>query len=507
MARRGVRLAWGTMIRSLLIANRGEIALRILRTARERGIRVVTVFSPPDRNALHVRLADSAHPLPGSSPSESYLRGDLLLEIARETGAEAIHPGYGFLAENADFARAVEEAGRIFIGPGPEAILKMGDKIAARRAAEEAGVPTIPGADAELDPEVLLGRAEEIGFPVLLKAAAGGGGKGIRRVDRAEDFREALKLATDEAGGAFGDGRVYLEKFLVKPRHVEVQVLADNHGNTIALGERECSVQRRHQKLVEESPSPAIDEDTRERMCEAAVRLAAAVDYRGAGTVEFMFSEGEFYFLEMNTRLQVEHAITEERFGVDLVFEQIRVASGLEIRPPSRPRGHAIEVRINAEDPDTFFPSLGTVERLASPGGPGVRFDSALFRGLEVGPWYDSMLAKVITWAPTRDEAIAKMRRALEELRITGVRTSVPAALRALDSEAFRAGDYDTSLLDDLPRAFERRDFDLAALAAALASHRRLLGSGEKGLEDGTARGRPTPWMLGRGPWEGGEGL
>ncbi len=487
------------MFRRILIANRGEIALRVQRTAKEMGIEVVAVFSEADRNSLHVRFADRAYLLGPPSPSESYLRADRILEIAKSCDVDAIHPGFGFLSENADFARAVKEAGMVFIGPPPDAISKMGDKISSRQVALEAGVPVIPGADADLDPEALLAKAHEIGFPVLLKAAAGGGGKGIKLVREEGEFTQALRFAAAEAEGAFGDGRVYLEKFLDKPRHVEVQVMADQHGGCVTYGERECSVQRRHQKLVEESPSPAVDEALRGRMEEAAKRLTLAVGYEGAGTVEFMVSHGEFYFLEMNTRLQVEHAITEERFGLDLVAEQIRVAGGQKVREPWKPRGHSIEVRINAEDPVTFFPSLGTIERLSSPGGRGVRFDSAIFRGLEVSPYYDSMLAKLIVWAEDREGAIQRMLRALAELRIAGVQTSVPAAVHVLHSEAFRSGDYDTSILEGLVRPQELQVLEVAALAAAYAKYRGSLIAEKK---DAPSREGVSPWVL-RGRLEG----
>jgi acetyl-CoA carboxylase biotin carboxylase subunit len=482
------------MFRRILIANRGEIALRVQRTAKEMGIEVVAVFSEADRNSLHVRFADRAYLLGPPSPAESYLRGDRILEIAKSCEVDAIHPGFGFLSENADFAREVKAAGLVFIGPPPGAISKMGDKISSRQVALEAGVPVIPGADADLDPGVLLAKAHEIGFPVLLKAAAGGGGKGIKLVRDESEFADALRFASAEAEGAFGDGRVYLEKFLDKPRHVEVQVVADQHGGVVTYGERECSVQRRHQKLVEESPSCAVDADLRARMEEAAKRLTRAVGYEGAGTIEFMVSHGDFFFLEMNTRLQVEHAITEERFGVDLVAEQIRIAAGERVRKPWEPRGHSIEVRINAEDPTTFFPSLGTIERLSSPGGRGVRFDSAIFRGLEVSPYYDSMLAKLIVWAEDRDRAIARMLRALAELRIAGVQTSVPAAVHVLHSEEFRSGDYDTSILEGLERPQELQVLEVAGLAAAYAKYKGTLISERKG-EEPSSNG-PSPWVL-----------
>ncbi len=484
------------MFRSLLIANRGEIALRVLRTAREMGLTTVAVYSDADRDALHVREADRAVHLGGPAPSDSYLRSDLILQAALDQGAEAIHPGYGFLAENADFARQVGEAGLAFVGPSPEAIESMGDKIQARKAALAAGVPVIPGLDeGSAAAEDLLGAALEIGYPVMLKAAAGGGGKGIRIVESEADLAEAARLAAAEAESSFGDGRVYLEKYLRRPRHVEVQILADQHGKVVSYGERECSVQRRHQKLVEESPSPAVSEELRARMEEAARVLAKAVGYVGAGTVEFLVSEGDYYFLEMNTRLQVEHAITEERFGVDLVREQLRVAAGLEAMDALAPRGHSIEVRINAEDPVGFLPSLGQLSQVRMPGGRGVRVDSAVFPGAEVTPWYDSMLAKLIVLAEDREAAIDRMLRALAELKLVGVKTSVPIAARALDSERFRSGDYDTSILTGITLEHDKDEMEMACIAAAYARYRRLLNGNGQGAAARKVSAGPSAWV------------
>jgi acetyl-CoA carboxylase biotin carboxylase subunit len=453
----------------VLIANRGEIALRVIRTAREMGIESVAVFSDADRNALHVRRADRAVRLGGSAPSESYLRIDAILAAARQSGADCIHPGYGFLSENAGFAEACAAAGITFIGPSAEAIRRMGDKVEARRVADAAGVPLVPGLKDDVrDDGILLEKAREIGYPVMLKAAAGGGGKGIRIVHHEKDLLPAAKMARAEALGAFGDDRVYLEKFVTRPRHVEVQVIGDRHGEVVAWGERECSVQRRHQKLVEESPCAALTPELRAEMLDAACRLAKAVGYVGAGTVEFLYSEGAFFFLEMNTRLQVEHPITEMRFGVDLCREQFRVAAGLPASPVTEPRGHAIEVRINAEDPENFYPALGRVRRLNVPGGPGVRLDSALYRGLEVTPFYDSMLGKLIVHADDRQQAIARAIRAIRELKIVGVTTSMPVAMRAIDSAEFRSGDYDTGILERIDRRPPAQVLELAALAAAV---------------------------------------
>jgi len=487
----------------VLIANRGEIALRVLRTCRDLGIRTVAVFSPADRGSLHVRYADEAWPLPGDAPSDSYLRQDLLLEAARESGAEAVHPGYGFLAENPDFARAVRDAGLVFVGPPPEAMEVMGDKLRSRRAMLEAGVPVVPGTTEPVaTAEEALATAEEIGWPVLLKASAGGGGKGIRLVAGPDEMEGAFRTASGEAESAFGDGRMYLERFLVRPRHVEVQVMADRHGEVVHLGERECSLQRRHQKVVEECPSPVVDAETRARMGEAAVAAARAVGYESAGTVEFLWSEGEFYFLEMNTRIQVEHPITEEVWGVDLVEWMFRVAAGESVAPLVEllPRGHAIEVRLNAEDPDQgFLPSLGRITDLRLPGGPGVRVDSALYRGLEVTPYYDSMLAKLVVHGRDREQARRRMMRVLQELHVGGVETTAGMALRLLRCDAFRSGDYDTGTLErllaeglDCPRE-DGADLELAAAVAA-ALWRHVRGTPRRSDEEGAAG--PDPWVL-----------
>jgi acetyl-CoA carboxylase biotin carboxylase subunit len=458
------------LFRRLLVANRGEIALRVMRTARELGIETVAVYSDADRNALHVRRADHAYRLGPPPPKESYLRGDLLLAAARAFGCDAVHPGYGFLSENAEFARACEAAGLVFVGPPAAAIAAMGDKVEARKIASDAEVPLVPGLKEDVrDLGALRAKAAEIGYPVMLKAAAGGGGKGIRIVRHAKQLDEAARLARAEAAAAFGDDRVYLEKFVPEPRHVEIQVMADRAGDVVAYGERECSVQRRHQKLIEESPCVVVTAALREAMSAAACRLAKAVGYVGAGTVEFLYSRGEFYFLEMNTRLQVEHPVTEMRFGVDLVREQLRIAAGEPLAPVPEPRGHAIEVRINAEDPDTFFPALGTIQRMILPGGPGVRMDAAVYRGLEVTGSYDSMIGKLIVHGEDREHAIARCRRALEELRLVGITTSVPAALRVLADPAFQRGDYDTGLLERVGREPAPEMVELAALAAAVA--------------------------------------
>ena len=489
----------------ILIANRGEIALRVQRTCRDLGIQTVAVYSDPDRNALHVRYAHAAYALGGAAPRDSYLRADKILDIARRSGAQAVHPGFGFLAENAEFARAVADAGLVFIGPPAPAMRAMGDKLEARAHMLAAGVPVVPGTSAPVAGAADAARAAAaMGYPVMLKAAAGGGGKGIRIVRRAAEMDSAFATAAGESASAFGDGRLYLEKFLERPRHVEIQVLADAGGRVLHLGERECSIQRRHQKLIEEAPAAWLDADTRTRMGAAAVAAARAVGYRSAGTVEFLWSDGRFYFLEMNTRLQVEHAITEEIYGVDLVEQMIRVAAGEPLGLPEdlAPQGHAIEVRLNAEDPDRgFAPSLGRLRNLRLPGGPGVRIDSAAYSGMEVTPYYDSMLGKLITWGPDRELARRRMLRALAELHVGGVVTSAGVALRALRSGEFRRADYDTGTLERLLQAPREHPPDLpddletvAAIAAAL--HRQHVAV--RGVPPATAAGA-SPWVsLGR---------
>jgi acetyl-CoA carboxylase biotin carboxylase subunit len=442
------------MFEKVLVANRGEIALRIVRACQELGIPAVAVYSEADETALHVRHADESVNIGPPAAGKSYLNVERIIGAAKEMGADAVHPGYGFLAENAGFARAVTDAGIKFIGPSAEAIEKLGDKSAARRLAREADVPVVPGSENVSSADEAVATAEEIGYPVMIKAAAGGGGRGIRVAEDEEGLRESVQAARREAQAAFGDGTLYLEKFLVGPRHVEVQVMADHDGNAIHLYERECSMQRRRQKVLEESPSPGISERVRERMCEAAVRLARRADYANAGTVEFLVEGDEFYFIEMNTRIQVEHPVTEMLTGVDLVKEQILVASGepLSLKQEDVPFvGHAIEFRLNAEDPDNdFMPSPGEVTFLDVPGGPGVRVDSAMYQGYKIPPFYDSMVGKLIVWALTREEAISRARRALREYRLEGIETTIPLHLRLLEDEAFRSGDYHTGYLEGL---------------------------------------------------------
>ena len=446
------------MFDKILVANRGEIAVRVVRACRDMGVRTVAVYSPADAEALHVRLADEAYCIGGSRLAESYLNEDAVLTTAVKSGAKAIHPGYGFFSENAGFVRECEKCGLAFVGPSAEVIDRMGDKDAARRTSKAAGVPVVPGCDLLKSPEEAEREARRIGCPVLIKARSGGGGRGIRKVEHAEDAGRAFSEARAEAEAAFGDGECYMEKFVSPAHHVEVQVMADKFGNVFSLGERECSVQRRNQKLVEESPAPCLEgrPDVRERMHRAARDLARAVGYEGAGTVEFLYSDdGSFYFMEMNTRLQVEHPVTEFVTDVDLVKWQLRVAAGqtLPFECEDLPvAGHAMECRINAETPD-YLPSCGTVTMLHVPGGPKVRFDSALFPGAVVPPYYDSMLAKVIVCASTRDGAIRKMRSALGELVIEGVDENSELQLRILANEEFLSGNYHTNLMEGINAA------------------------------------------------------
>jgi acetyl-CoA carboxylase biotin carboxylase subunit len=462
----------------ILIANRGEIALRIIRACHEEGLEAVAVYSSADRAAPHVRAADHAVAIGPAAPAQSYLSIERLIDAARKSGAQAIHPGYGFLAERAAFAEAVERAGLVFVGPPPSAIRAMGDKTEARRRMQEAGVPIVPGASAQSeDPKAARAAADEIGYPVMVKAAAGGGGKGMRVVREATALANALEAARSEALKAFGDGTVYFEKFIERPRHVEIQVLADRE-RTVHLGERECSVQRRHQKLVEEAPSIAVSPELRERMGAAAVAAAKAVGYRSAGTCEFLLlPDGSFYFLEMNTRIQVEHPVTELVYGVDLVREQLRIARGEPMRVPQgtlSPRGWALECRITSEDSaNGFLPSTGKIDYLRPPAGPGIRWDSGIEVGDEVTLYYDSMLAKLIVWAPDRLQALARMTRALDELVITGVATNQGFHRRLMVDPAFARGEIDIQFLERRPdltgpdRTLNRVEH--LAIAAALA--------------------------------------
>ncbi|MBN1963522.1 MAG: acetyl-CoA carboxylase biotin carboxylase subunit [Anaerolineae bacterium] len=468
------------MIKKVLIANRGEIAIRIIHACRELGIETVAVYSDADRASLHVRQADEAYHIGSPRPTESYLVIDKLLDVAKRAGADALHPGYGFLAERADFAQACLDEGLIFVGPRPHSIGLMGDKLAARELMKKAGVPIVPGTEPGLRDEEIITAASDIGFPLMVKAAAGGGGKGIRIVERAADLPSALASARREAEAAFGDGRVYLEKLIDGARHIEIQVLADAHGNTIHLGERECSIQRRHQKLLEEAPSMFVDDDMRRAMGAVAVRAAEAVDYLNAGTIEFLVDKDKnFYFLEMNTRIQVEHPVTEMVTGVDLVKEQLRIARGRRMGPTQdsiQIKGWAIECRINAEDPyNNFLPSVGRITVNLTPTGPGVRLDSGVYAGHEITPYYDSMLAKLICWGETRGQAVLRMRRALAEYRVMGVATNIPFHQRLLDSHRFLAGSFDTTFVEDrfeIEREESSLQNELAAIMATLVAHR-----------------------------------
>ncbi|MGX5608969.1 acetyl-CoA carboxylase biotin carboxylase subunit [Bacillus cereus] len=442
------------MFKKVLIANRGEIAVRIIRACEELGIKTVAVYSEADANALHVQIADEAYCIGPTPARESYLNMNNIISIANLTGATAIHPGFGFLSENADFAEKCKQFNITFIGPSPEAIRKMGDKNTARTTMKNAGVPIVPGTkDIVNDLQEALTIAEEVKYPVIIKATAGGGGKGMRVANSSDDLEKALTQAQKEAEAAFGNAGVYIEKYVQEPRHVEIQVLGDQHGNVIHLGERDCSIQRRHQKLVEEAPSPALNESLRRRMGEAAVKAAQAVNYCGAGTVEFLLDKnGDFYFMEMNTRIQVEHPVTEMITGVDLIKEQISVAFGNKLmikQKDIRITGHAIECRINAENPaKNFMPSPGTIHMYLPPGGYGVRVDSSCYPGYTVSPFYDSMVAKLIVHGKDRNEAIQRMKRALNEFVIDGINTTIPFHIELLNHPDFIAGEFDTGFLE-----------------------------------------------------------
>jgi acetyl-CoA carboxylase biotin carboxylase subunit len=490
-------------IAKVLVANRGEIAVRIIRACRELGLGAVAVFSEVDREALHVLMADEAYPIGPAPATESYLAIERIVRVAKAAGADAVHPGYGFLAENAAFAEACAEAGLTFVGPPAAAIRAMGDKTAARRLARELGVPTVPGT---LEPlgsdEEAVRVARELGFPVMVKAALGGGGKGMRLVRRPEELEPALRLARAEAGSAFGDPSIYLERAIAEPRHIEVQVMADSHGHVVHLGERECSIQRRHQKLVEECPSPVVDAALRQRLGEAACRVARTAGYVNAGTVEFLVdAEGNAYFLEMNTRLQVEHPVTELVTGRDLVRDQLRIAAGEPLgyaQGDVRWQGAAIECRINAEDPfGGWLPSPGTITGLRAPAGPGVREDSGIYQGYTVPRYYDTLLAKLVVWGADRSAAIERMSRALAEYRIVGLKTTIPLLKSVVSHPDFRAGRLSTGFLDrvmpDL-MASEARSATIAVIAAVLARY--------EGLGRGTLVPSPqSPWRRGRAGW------
>lgn len=464
-------------IKKLLVANRGEIALRIMRTAKKMGIQTVAVYSEVDKDAPHVSFADQAVCIGPAASSESYLKGDTIIEVAKELGADAIHPGYGFLSENASFAELVEKNNLIFIGPKAHAIEVMGNKLASKESLEGRDIPMVPGTkDAVEDPKEAIRIANEIGYPVLIKAAAGGGGKGMRVVNKESEVEEQMDRAISEAVSAFGDGSVFIEKFIGNPRHIEVQILADTHGNVLHLFERECSIQRRHQKVVEEAPSVAVNEELRARMGKAAVEVAIACDYVGAGTVEFLLdSDGKFYFLEMNTRLQVEHPITEMITNLDLVEEQIRIAQGEKLsfkQEDLKIDGHAIELRVYAEDPyDNFSPSIGTLSRYETPTGDGVRVDDGIVEGSEIPIYYDPMLAKLIVHAPTREEALTKMLSAIADYRIEGIQTTLSFGDFVCRHDAFVSGNFTTHFVEQYfnEEAREKIQQEEAEIAARIA--------------------------------------
>jgi len=441
------------MFNKVLIANRGEIAIRIMRACWELGIKTVAVYSEADKKSLHVTLADEAYCIGKAPAAKSYLNIEAILNVAEKAKVDAIHPGYGFLAENAEFARAVKKAGFEFIGPNPDAIEAMGSKINAKKIMKKAGVPLIPGSDGAVeDIDEAIDIAEAIGFPVVVKASAGGGGMGMSVAYNKEELKEVIESAKNIAKSAFGDPTVFIEKYLENPRHIEIQLLGDKHGNIIHLGDRECSIQRRHQKLIEEAPSPIMTEELRERMGEAAIKAGKAINYDSAGTVEFLYENGNFYFLEMNTRIQVEHTVTEQVTGIDLVKAMIKIAAGEEIgidQEDVKIRGHAIECRINAEDPlNDFVPCPGKIKLYRSPGGPGVRIDSGVCGGAEIPPYYDPMIAKLITYGNNREEAIARMRRALKEYVIVGITTNIPFHRAVLEDEKFIKGDISTHYVE-----------------------------------------------------------
>jgi 3-methylcrotonyl-CoA carboxylase alpha subunit len=478
------------MFESILIANRGEIAVRIIRACRALGARSVAVYSEADRDALHVRMADEAHPCGPARATESYLDASRIVEIARQVGVDAIHPGYGFLSENANFAEAVTAAGIVFIGPSPEVIRAMGRKVASRERMIAAGVPVVPGSGEILDFESSRKAAAEIGYPILVKASAGGGGRGMRRVEGEAELAAAIERAASEAAEAFGDGAIYLEKLLLRPRHIEIQVMADTAGHVVHLGERECSIQRRHQKILEEAPAHGMSGEDRAAMGEAATRAARSVGYVGAGTCEFLLDAGgDFYFLEMNTRIQVEHPVTEAITGVDLVEAQIRVAAGERLQftqEEIRIDGHAIEARIYAEDPDKgFIPSPGRIEYWSAPSGEGVRLDSGFEGGQTITPHYDPMIAKLIVHGSDRSQALARMAAALEEFTIAGIRTGLPFLRRLMTNQTFRAGAYDTGFIEAEmsggagPLSGDLRVVVLGAVAAMSARGLRESGDDE----------------------------
>jgi acetyl-CoA carboxylase biotin carboxylase subunit len=495
----------------VLVANRGEIAVRIIRACHEMGIRTVAVYSDADRVALHVRLAHEAYRIGPPPSTESYLNIDHIVETAKRCGAQAIHPGYGFLAENAAFARACADAGIVFIGPPPEAMEAVGDKVRARKLMTDAGVPVVPGTPPlGTDPDEVARQADDIGYPVLLKASAGGGGKGMRIVRDRDEIPSLLAQARGEAGSAFGDDTVFLEKYVERPRHIEVQILGDHHGNWVHLGERECSIQRRHQKLIEECPSPVVDEETRQHIGNLAITAANAAGYYSAGTVEFLRGDdGSFYFMEVNARLQVEHPVTEMVFGVDLVRAMIEIAAGGRLpfaQDRLRMSGHAIECRIIAEDPTrNFMPSPGTIRGFRPPAGPGIRHDGGVYPGYTIPVHYDPLMSKLISWGVDRREAIDRMRRALDEFRIDGVNTSVTFHRALMDNPAFIEGDMHTGFLEEHPDLLESKSDpwldEIALVAASVAHFRRTEMASARALEGRQKAGGSAWRWSGRRGW------
>jgi acetyl-CoA carboxylase biotin carboxylase subunit len=493
-------------MKKIVIANRGEIALRVMRTAKEMGIKTVAVFSEADRKALHVRYADEAICIGPPPSNQSYLLGDKIIEVAKQTGADAIHPGYGFLSENADFARKVKAAGLIFIGPSAESMETMGDKISAKQAVSNFNVPLVPGTKEALK-DITVGKkiADEIGYPVLVKASAGGGGKGMRVVWKEEEFEESIKLAQSEALSAFSDDSVFIEKYVGSPKHIEIQVLGDQHGNVVYLFERECSIQRRHQKLVEEAPSSCLTPEVRKKMGEAAVNVAKACNYYGAGTVEFLADEDlNFYFLEMNTRLQVEHPVTEQIVGLDLVKEQIRIASGETLgysQEDLKIHGHAIELRVCAEDPmNNFLPDIGKLKTYKTPQGYGVRVDDSFEAGMEIPIQYDPMIAKLITFGKTREEAIQRMIRAIEDYKITGIETTLSFGTFVMKHPAFREGHFDTKFIEKYfePEMLKTSNPELHE-AAAYAAGSLFFQKESTKQAAGESKQQTSNWQLKRG--------
>jgi acetyl-CoA carboxylase biotin carboxylase subunit len=491
-------------MQKILVANRGEIALRIMRSAREMGIKTVAVYSDADRDALHVRYADEAVNIGEAPSSKSYLVGEKIIAACKQTGAEGIHPGYGFLSENAGFARLVRASGLILIGPSPEAMEVMGNKLSAKAAALKYNIPMVPGTEEAItDVNEAKKRAIEVGFPILIKAAAGGGGKGMRIVDSPADFEEQMQLAVSEATSAFGDGSVFIERYVSSPKHIEIQVLGDTHGNIVHLFERDCSVQRRHQKVIEEAPSAILTPQIREKMGRCAVDVARSVNYTGAGTVEFIMDEAlNFYFLEMNTRLQVEHPVTELITGIDLVKEQIKIARGEAIsfkQEDLKIRGHAVELRVYAEDPaNNFLPDIGTLQTYITPKGPGVRVDDGFEQGMEIPIYYDPMIAKLITYADTRAEAIDRMVRAIDEYKITGIITTLGFGRFVMQHEAFTSGDFDTHFVKKYftPEVLQESYEDEAMVAAIVME--KLLGTKKVSITKPAETDNLSNWIKNR---------